>query len=142
MENAITKLVRKHRELLLLEREENLEHFFKDLSPANLRLLERNGQALTKLVVNNVADKGTGRFQIEFAKPDDAIFDNDFSSGDIVLCLRHSQKKNQPLRGIISEASDTLLSIATSEALEDLQEDEVFSVIKTDSDVTYKCQTR
>lgn len=141
MEEDITKFVRSHRELLLLEREENLQHILKDLSSSNLRQLERSGQAYTKLSINNVANSGSGRFQIDLARQDELDLDHGLSPGDLVLCLRQNQLKNA-IRGVVTELSDNSVSVAVNDNFEDIDEDETFTLIKTDSDVTYKCQTK
>lgn len=142
MEEAISKLVRNHNKLLLLEREENLQTFFQDLSPATIHNLEKNGQALTKLKVTNVAGKGPERFQIELEKSDEQPLENCLSQGDLVICIQSNQK-NQRIKGIVTDVSDTTLTISSNDNFNDeIQEEDVFSVVKTDSDFTYKCQTR
>ena len=141
MDEKISKLVRKHLELLLLEREENLQNFFKDLSPANLHSLERRGQALSKLVITNLASKGPERFQIDLEKVDGLPLEHGLSSGDLVICIR-SKEKGQTLRAIVIDIGESTLSISTSDNYEDIEEEEIFTVVKTDSDFTYKSQTK
>lgn len=141
MDGKISKLVRTHLDLLLLEREENLQNFFKDLSPASIHKLERSGQALTKLAIANLASKGPGRFQIDLEREDGLPLEHGLSSGDLVICIR-SKTKGQTLRAIVIELGESTLSISTNDSYEDLEEEEIFTVVKTDSDFTYKAQTR
>lgn len=141
MDENISKLVRKHLELLLLEREENLQNFFKDLSPTSLHNLERSGQALSKLTITNLASKGPERFQIDLEREDGLPIEHGLSSGDLVICIR-SKEKGQNIRAIVIEVGESNLSISTNDQYEDIQEDEMFTVVKTDSDFTYRSQTR
>ena len=142
MEEAISNLVRKHSKLLLLEREENLLTFFKDLSPATIYNLEKNGQALTKLKVTNIAGKGPEKFQIDLEKDNELPLENSLSQGDLVICIQTNQKRKS-IRGIVTDVSDTTLSISSNDKFDDeIVEKDVFSVVRTDSDFTYKCQTR
>lgn len=143
MDEKISKFVRKQLELLLLEREENLQNFFKDLSPANLHKLELNGQALTKLLIANLASKGPERLQVDLEREGGLPLEHGLSSGDLVICIR-TKDKTRTIRGIVNEISESTLSISvnTSDIYEDIQEEEIFTVVKTDSDFTYKNQTR
>ncbi|NP_001155054.1 immunoglobulin mu binding protein 2 [Nasonia vitripennis] len=141
MDGKISKFVRKHLELLLLEREENLQNFFKDLSPASLHRLERTGQALTKLSITNLASKGPGRFQIDLERADGLPLEHGLCNGDLVICIR-SKEKGQTIRAIVNEIGESTLSISTNDDYENIREEEIFTVVKTDSDFTYKSQTR
>lgn len=143
MDEKISKFVRKQLELLLLEREENLQNFFKDLSPANLHKLESNGQALTKLIITNSASKGPERFQIDLEREGGLPLEHGLSAGDLIICIR-AKDKSRIIRGIVIELTESTLSISvnTNDLYEDIQEDEIFTVVKTDSDFTYKNQTR
>lgn len=133
--------MRKHLELLLLEREENLQNFFKDLSPASLHCLERRGQALTKLSITNLANKGPGRIQIDLEQADGLPLEHGLRCGDLVICIR-SKEKGQTIRAIVNDIGESALSISTNDDYEDIEEKEMFTVVKTDSDFTYKSQTR
>ena len=142
MEDVISKLVHKHNKLLLLEREQNLQNFFQDLSPATIHNLEKSGQALTKLKITNVAGKGPEIYQIELERSDAQPLENILSQGDLVICIQSNQK-SQTIKGIVTDVSDVTLSISSNDKFHDeIQEEDAFSVIKTDSDFTYKCQTR
>ncbi|XP_014237056.1 DNA-binding protein SMUBP-2-like [Trichogramma pretiosum] len=141
MDINITKFVRKHLDLLFLEREENLIALFQDLSPANLYKLEQRGQALTKLSVTNIAVKGSDRYQVDLEREDGLPLEHGLSSGDLIICIR-SKEKGHSVKGIVIEVGETSLSINTNESYEDLAEEELFTIVKTDSDFTYKAQTR
>lgn len=143
MDEKISQFVQKQLELLLLEREENLQKFFKDLSPTNIHKLESNGHALTKLIITNLASNGPERFQIDLERDGGLPLEHGLSSGDLIICIR-SKDKSRTIRGIVIDLSESTLSVSvnTSDLYEDLQEEEIFTVVKTDSDYTYKKQTR
>lgn len=144
MEEAISKFVQKQNKLLLLEQEENLNKNFKDLSPAIIHNLEKSGQALTKLKVVNVAHSGPERCQIDFeGLNNELLLDNNLSQGDLVICIQ-SNKKSKLVRGIITNVSDITLSISSNDSfnVEEIEEQNSYSVLKTDSDFTYVCQKK
>jgi hypothetical protein len=141
MDVIISNFVRKQLKLLLLEREESLTEFVKDISPANLYKLECIGQALTKLTITNVISKRPDHFQIDLERTDGLSLEHRLSSGDLVICIR-SKEKGQSIRAIVITIDEFTLSISTNEQYENIQNDEIFTVVKTDSDLTYKCQTR
>ncbi|XP_058791832.1 DNA-binding protein SMUBP-2-like [Phymastichus coffea] len=141
MDKNITKFVHKHLELLLLEREENLQHFFNDLSPTTLHNLERSGQALSKLTITNLSNKGPDRFQIDLERADGLPIEHGLSSGDLVICIR-SKEKGHNIKAIVIDVGESNLSISTNDQYENIEEDEIFTIVKTDSDFTYKTQTR
>lgn len=141
MEEGIFKLVSKHLELLLLEREESQDEVMKDLSPANLRSLERNGQALTKLYVANTICKSAGRYQIDLERTDGLPLEHGLSNGDLIICIR-TREKNRIIRGIVVEISECSVSISSSDHYEDVGDEETFVIVKTDSDITFRIQSR
>ncbi|XP_023248162.1 DNA-binding protein SMUBP-2 [Copidosoma floridanum] len=141
MDDTITKFVRKHLQLLLLEREEDLQKFFNDFSPVNLHYLEKSGLALTKLNINNSVCNGPERYQIDFEKADGLPLEHGLSRGDLVICIR-SKEKGQMIKAIVMDISESTLSISSNGQYEDVQDDEQFTVVKSDSDYTYRSQTR
>lgn len=141
MDDVITKFVRKHLQLLLLEREENLQDFFKSRSPVYLHNLEKTGLALTKLTIINLACKGPERYQLDLERADGLPLEHGLSSGDLVICIR-SKDKGSMIKAIVMEIGESSISISTNGQFDDVQEDEHFTVVKSDSDFTYKSQTR
>ena len=141
MDDEIQKFAKNHRELLTIEREENLQHLLQDLSSTNLRQMEKNGQVFTKLVINNIANKGPGQIQIDLGRPDELELEHGLSSGDLVFCLRQNKVKNA-IRGVVTEVSDISISISVNDTVEDVQEEETFTLVKANSDTTYRYQTR
>ena len=141
LDQNIYDFVQKQLELLSLEREENKSNFFIDLSPANLNYLERIGQALTKLTITNFIHKKAGRYYIDFEKTDGLPLEHGLSKGDLVLCVRYRERR-KTTRGVVLEVEESTLSISTNEYYEDLEEEEIFTVVKIDSNFTYRVQKR
>ncbi|XP_011498018.1 PREDICTED: DNA-binding protein SMUBP-2-like [Ceratosolen solmsi marchali] len=141
MDQIITVFVRKQLNLLLLERNENFTEFIKDITPANVYKLECIGQALSKLVITNIIYKGPEHFQIDLKHVDGLSLDHKLSSGDLIVCIR-SKGKEQSIKGVIIAIDVSTLSIITNNQYENIQENESFTVAKTDSTLTYKRQTR
>lgn len=140
MEEEIFTLVRKHLELLQLERDESVQHFLNDVSPAAIRNLERDGQALTKLQINSFASKGLECSQIDFVRSDGLPLKHALTLGDTVFCIQTS-RKGQVSKALVSTISESTISITLKEQL-DASEEELFTIVKTDSDFVYNCQTR
>ena len=140
MEENISNFVKKQLKLLLIEREENLNIFYKDFSHACIHNLEKSGQALQKLTVSNIINKGPERFNIDFQRNDGLPLEHVLSNGDLIICIR-SKGKNI-IKGIVNEIGDSSISISSNDYFEEIEEEEIFTLVKTDSDFTYKSQSR
>ncbi|XP_051156788.1 DNA-binding protein SMUBP-2-like [Leptopilina boulardi] len=140
MEETISKFVKKHNKLLFLEQEESFSRNYKDISPAIIYNLEKNGQALSKLKIVNIAHSGPGKFQIDFELSNELLLESNLSQGDLVICIE-GKKSSKHVRGIIINVSNTMLSISSNDSF-DIEEENFYTVLKTDSDFTYICQKK
>lgn len=141
MEENIFNFVQKQNKLLYLEQEESCSKNFKDLSPALIHNLEKKGQALTKLKVTNIANCGPGKIQIDCELSNELLLETNLSQGDLVICTQ-GRKDSKYARGIIINVSNTSLSVSSSDTNFEVKEEDLVSILKTDSDFTYSCQKK
>lgn len=141
MDEVISEFVRKHLNLLKLERDENLQKIFNNISSSALRNLEKEGDAITKLSIGSLASRGLKQLQIDFVNGNNQPLKHAFVVGDLVVCIQ-AKNRSQLLRGLVSAVSERVLSITLTDQTENIDEEEQFSVVKADSDYTYECQTR
>ncbi|XP_012253072.2 DNA-binding protein SMUBP-2-like [Athalia rosae] len=136
MDETISSFVSTHLHLLQLEQEENLEHVFNNISSIALRNLQKQGEALSKLVVGSLGSRGL-RQQVDFVDHDNLPLKHGFVVGDLVICIQLNNR-SRLLRGLVCAVGERTISVLT----ENVDEEEQYALIKADSDYTYNCQTR